>query len=81
MINFNYNDLNGEIWKSIINQILDIKTKRKHRKYTNIIYEEKELNGIIKYLTDKTGGNIHDNGTKDEIIVLGMLICHLRLSS
>ena len=24
---------------------------------------QNEFNGIIKYLTDKTGGNIHDNGT------------------
>ena len=25
--------------------------------------ENNEFNGIIKYLTGKTGGNIHDNGT------------------
>lgn len=40
---------------------LEIKNDEKIKKFVH--NEGKELQGIIHYLTKKTGGNIHDNGT------------------
>lgn len=77
--NFILNDLNNDIWKSIIERTLNSNVKPekwietiKRRKYIKqkqkvgkcFEYEKgKEFNEIIKYLTNKTGGNIHDNKT------------------
>lgn len=42
----------------------DKKEKKKKDEIIQLQYQEgKNFNGIIKYLTDKTHGNIHDNGT------------------
>ena len=69
---FDLNDINQQIWRSIISQTINSKKNEKaiNKRYNqktegiSLIYKEgQEFNGIIKYLTDKTGGNIHDNGT------------------
>lgn len=69
---FDYNDITRDLWTSLSKRLssdiqLDDEVKY-HRRYTvqikTIPYKKgQELNGIIKYLTDKTGGNIHDNNT------------------
>lgn len=67
---FDVNDINNEIWQSILKLAIkslgekqsknnEIKNKNESKHLLN----ESEFNGIIKYLTTKTGGNIHDNGT------------------
>lgn len=75
--NFDFNHLNHSIWESIIERTenSDVKSEKleetlKRRKYKEnrnpklFKYEKgKEFDGIFKYLTNKTGSNIHDNGT------------------
>ncbi|KAK8841733.1 hypothetical protein M9Y10_026678 [Tritrichomonas musculus] len=69
---FDYNDLDIGVWKSIsarlekkiYKEIKQNERYKKRAKITDFIHKENdEFNGIVKYLTDKTGGNIHDNGT------------------
>ena len=74
---FDLDDINIKIWKSILNRIFKSKisedlidSNNSQRKYKNVqkgiplLHKENDdFNGIIKYLTNKTGGNIHDNGT------------------
>ncbi|KAK8842759.1 hypothetical protein M9Y10_025623 [Tritrichomonas musculus] len=76
---FDLTDIDGQIWSSIIERTLKsnvfdnvLKNEKKNQRYNyNNINTPIELlhignsdfKGIIKYLTDKTLGNIHDNGT------------------
>lgn len=72
---FDLNDLNKQIWKLIVERTLvpnngKINQRKNHQRYNEQIegipfYHKKgqEFNGVIKYLNEKTGGNIHDNGT------------------
>lgn len=75
---FDFNDIDHDIWKSIINRLLksqvtkeELKSSKQNRKYKKqeikgiplLLNEKEEFNGIIKYLTNKTGGNIHKNKT------------------
>ena len=67
---FDIENIDHEIWRSICEQILHskqskLKVEGRYEKcFTSFEYEEgKELNGILHYLVNKTGGNIHDNGT------------------
>ena len=69
---FDLNDINGTIWNSIINRTIHSKVSfdeqisiQNNHKYfwKSFLYEnDYEFNGIIKYLTDKAGENIHDKG-------------------
>lgn len=72
---FSKEDMTSEIWESICDCLLklkqpnskslekDIKT-RYHKKFKEFKIEQgNEFKGIMHYLTNKTGGNIHDNGT------------------
>lgn len=67
---FDFNDITPEIWQSIIqrtNNSENNQTSRKLKewKIKKILYKKNQnLNGIIKYLTKKAGGNI----VKKEII-------------
>ncbi|KAK8893839.1 hypothetical protein M9Y10_022268 [Tritrichomonas musculus] len=65
-------NLNEKIWKLICNRILlpreeTIKGINQNRYIENVQKFEyqkgREFQGIMQYLTEKTGGNIHDNGT------------------
>lgn len=71
---FDFSDLNSGAWKSICNRLLphkDDKDNENKNRYTSKqsnfleFKHEKgnEFHGILRYLVDKTGGNIHDNGT------------------
>lgn len=72
---FEFEDLNPKIWHSICYRLIPSKFKKiilneddKINRYINLVkqfnYEKgKEFDGIFKYLTKKTGSNIHDNGT------------------
>lgn len=65
--------INSKIWDSICRRILAPKKEstnnnsRYHiEKYIHKAFKfqkGKEFNGILRYLTEETGGNIHDNGT------------------
>lgn len=39
------------------------KEEEKEKGIPLLLKEDEEFNGIVKYLTNKTGGNIHENGT------------------
>ena len=70
---FSIEHLNLNLWKSICERFVGskkndkIKHKERYICRENIIEmkhkEGDEFNGIMKYLTKMTGGNIHDNGT------------------
>lgn len=76
---FDVEHINDKIWKSICYRLLPSKIdsanfKSRYRKlnlenrYQKIIKEfthqpGNEFQGIMRYLTNETGGNIHDNGT------------------
>lgn len=71
---FDINDLHQSTWDSIMDRLLNSRGSQciEKRQYTNSNKPSQKLfeysadspfNGILKYLTDKTGGNIHDNGT------------------
>lgn len=74
---FDVCDINLKIWNSLFERIFQSKNQdddqycklRSKRYKKNLLihsfpyFEGNEFNGIIKYLTNKTGGNIHDNGT------------------
>ena len=74
---FDLNDLTNSTWKSLSKRLFqEIKeTNNEIFEKNKLRYKEKksikefpykkgqELNGIFRYLTNKTGGNIHDNGT------------------
>lgn len=74
---FDIDDINSIIWKSICYRLRLSKVEyfRNSKRYNDtennqlfLIKEfscrkSHEFEGIMKYLTDKTGGNIHDNGT------------------
>lgn len=71
---FDIDHLNRSIWDSICLRLLRRKETDTEKcrylqskscsKCFEIQYKEgSEMNGIIQYLTEKTGGNIHDNGT------------------
>lgn len=62
--------MNYPIWRSICRRLLpskDISDLNKNRYNSKIIVrnynDRNEFNGLFKYLTEKTGGNIHDNHT------------------
>lgn len=66
---FDLNDVNGLIWNKIIERASKYKIQSTvetdfNRYVQNFKHDpNKEFEGIIKFLTKKTGGNIHDNGT------------------
>ncbi|KAK8871728.1 hypothetical protein M9Y10_007468 [Tritrichomonas musculus] len=61
---FNFYDLNGGIWRSIIERMLDLKASKKGFKITNIEYNYgKEMNGIIKFLISQKSGDMEDSNT------------------
>lgn len=72
---FEFGDLNLPIWHSICECIKHSKFKKlnlnddnRNNRYLDSIKtfnfeKENELDGILRYLTKITGGNIHDNGT------------------
>ncbi|KAK8895388.1 hypothetical protein M9Y10_023851 [Tritrichomonas musculus] len=77
---FDMSDLNSHIWRLIAERILksevnkeELNKRLKKERYTtekvtgiqSLLKERGEFNGIIKYLTDKSGGNIVDKGTID----------------
>ena len=72
---FNYNNMNGNLW-SLLSNRLSMKISNKNNILENqnryslenktklFLYNEKNnFSGIVNYLTEKTGGNIHDNRT------------------
>ncbi|KAK8841528.1 hypothetical protein M9Y10_027149 [Tritrichomonas musculus] len=67
-----FEDVNQHTWRSVCERLApstispqrDRTRYNKQNKYREFKLEEgRELDGILKYLTKKTGGNIHDNGT------------------
>lgn len=71
---FDYNDIDYSIWSSIserlkseiqkVNSKSEPTYKQKRRMIKSFVHKQNDdFNGIIKFLTDKTGGIIHDNGT------------------
>ena len=66
---FDFDDLNLSIWQSICKRLLTSKKiEQKVKRYKNLIVKKrpsnnKEFDGIFNYLTQETGGNIHNNGT------------------
>lgn len=75
MNNFSLDFITNNIFKNIIGRSIQKETNQNTNRYIQNIQtnsnknklfeceENQEFNGIIKYLTEKTGGNIHDNGT------------------
>lgn len=67
---FNLEDMNVSIWKSICTRLVSKSGNVNKSRYLQNIIEFShqngiEFHGIMRYLTEKTGGNIHDNGTID----------------
>lgn len=74
---FDVENMNNGIWKSICSLIKKSTKKRQSSSNSNqdkkkknkeeiieIQYKQgQDFNGLMRYLVDKTGGNIHDNGT------------------
>lgn len=66
---FSIDDLDSDIWKSICKRLMkaDQKSIQSERYLISgkefKAVEGHEFEGIMRYLTKKTGGNIHDNGT------------------
>ena len=69
---FDVSDITNKIWKSVIKRCLKLYSNNKNndmleryiKKGSKLLYiSGHEFEGIIKYLTDKNGGNMHDNGT------------------
>ncbi|KAK8854361.1 hypothetical protein M9Y10_016921 [Tritrichomonas musculus] len=70
---FNIEQINSSIWKSICHRLLPSKqmTTKDEERYINQFNEihefehqaNNEFHGIMRYLSDETQGNIHDNGT------------------
>lgn len=67
---FEIEDMNNSIWKSICSRILspEKNTTKDKSRYIQITSEfeyqkGKDFNGIMNFLTGQTGSNIHDNGT------------------
>lgn len=69
--NFDLNDINSSIWNMIINRSINsivsndqISSQLSERYHFHECHYSRGgvFNGIIKYLTDKAGGNIHDKG-------------------
>lgn len=67
-----FEDVNQHTWRSVCERLApstislqrDRTRYNKQNKYREFKLEKgRELDGILKYLTQKTGGNIHDNGT------------------
>ena len=65
-------DLSSDVWSQICNRFLSKSDKIteieiKSRYFYDVKEfkhnKEKEFDGIMKFLTNETGGNIHDNGT------------------
>lgn len=71
---FSIEDLNSHVWKSICSRLVPTfnQNKENENRYTkkkvkpNVkkfeYTEGKEFQGIMNFLTNETGGNIHDNG-------------------
>lgn len=68
---FSIDDLNSNIWLSICQRLFSSQKveDQKERYLTKYIYKEfkhvegQEFHGIMNFLNEETGGNIHDNGT------------------
>lgn len=65
--NFNIEHLNTGTFRNICNSLYSLKNNEKPKleRYLSKFLPTKsnEINGIFKYLTEKTGGNIQENGT------------------
>ena len=69
---FDLDDIDREVWKMVVERSMKSKAKSADQKVEKrykygakpFLYEKgKEFNGIVRHLTEKTGGNIHSNGT------------------
>ncbi|KAK8842881.1 hypothetical protein M9Y10_025747 [Tritrichomonas musculus] len=64
---FDVDQINSQIFQSICKRFFMNKNKNENEnRYLNNCFKPNEIedfNGILRYLTNKTGGNIHDNGT------------------
>ena len=69
---FDVEDIGKEVWKMIVERAMKASkclndpehAKRYKERCLPLLYENgKEFKGIVSYLTQKTGGNIHTNGT------------------
>lgn len=65
---FNISDINSGIWNSLCKRLLPKDKNASTNRYRFNLYEFKytkgyEFNGIMKHLTELTGGNIHENKT------------------
>ncbi|KAK8888785.1 hypothetical protein M9Y10_033524 [Tritrichomonas musculus] len=70
---FDIDDIDHEVWKMIVDRSIKSKVKPTDQKFekryfdksvSSFLYEKgKEFKGIVNHLTEKTGGNIHSNGT------------------
>ena len=66
---FEFEDITLKIWESIIDRALNAERKEpsteRYKSKSKIfkIIENRDFEGIIRHLTEETGGNIHDNGT------------------
>lgn len=67
-----FKDLTPKIWESIIDRAVNAERKEPSKESSERykskckifkIIENREFEGIIRHLTEETGGNIHDNGT------------------
>lgn len=67
------NDIDGGIWKSLCERLINAGDRKdtteryincEKMKFVELKYSKNhEFEGIMNYLSDKTNGNIHDNGT------------------
>ncbi|KAK8844869.1 hypothetical protein M9Y10_021040 [Tritrichomonas musculus] len=74
MLNISLTDINYSIWEAIckrisLQKIKNIDTNPRYLTKSHIYqfeyYKEKEFDGIMRFLSKTTGGNIYDNGTID----------------
>lgn len=69
IVDFSPEYINSKIWNSICQRFLQDKesesfSERYSEKIIKLKHKEgKDFHGIMRYLTEQTGGNIHDNGT------------------
>ncbi|KAK8854333.1 hypothetical protein M9Y10_016893 [Tritrichomonas musculus] len=66
---FDYQLMTAGVWKSICHRLVpndQEKGNRYKQSYKKFVHKEGEdFNGIIRYLTNKYGGNVHDKGVVD----------------
>ncbi|KAK8880527.1 hypothetical protein M9Y10_003206 [Tritrichomonas musculus] len=60
---FNIDHLNSEIWRRMCQRFILTESKTNEEIKTFELDKKKQFNGIMRYLSEETSGNIHDNGT------------------